>query len=149
MFYEPAAAAYENLIKDDAALAKKLVQEKAKLVENFSNGKLSISKPRVAGSLADIHVGDKFDLTVDVQLGGLLPEDVEVDAYCGTVNAHNEIIHSQAVPMQKIADYGNGNYLYGCTVFCECAGRFGLTSRIKASGSHWDNSVPGFVCWPK
>ena len=37
---------------------------------------------------------------------------------------------------------------YGGAVVCRSAGRFGLTARIKAAGTDWDNSVPGFMCWP-
>ena len=51
--------------------------------------------------------------------------------------------------MNVLEEYGNGYYLYGCEVVCTTAGRFGLTARIKAAGTHWDNSVPGFMCWPK
>ena len=79
----------------------------------------------------------------------LKPEEVDVEAYYGTVNAHNEIISSVSEKMHVLENFGNGNYRYGCEVTCKVSGRFGLTGRIKASGKEWDNSVPGFMCWPK
>ena len=149
MFYLPAAEAYGKLVADNADFAKKLVVQKRALVSNFDAGKLSISTPNISTSLADVHVGDKIEMEVDVQLGDLKPDDVEVDAYGGTVNAHNEIVDSFSTKMTMVKDNGNGNYHYKCTVICNSAGRFGLTARIKAAGTDWDNSVPGFVCWPR
>ena len=46
-------------------------------------------------------------------------------------------------------DLGDGNYVYGCEIECTFSGRFGLTARIKTGGTEWDNSVPGFMCWPR
>ena len=149
MFYIPAEQAYHRLTANNAEAARKLVEQKHALVSNFDEGRLSISSPWISTSLADVHVGDSIDMSVEVQLGGLRPEDVTVEAYGGSVDAHNEIIDSFSSPMQMVRDNGNGNYSYKCSVVCRYAGRFGLTARIKAAGNDWDNSVPGFVCWPK
>ena len=149
-FYLPAAEAYGKLTANNASYARQLVKEKQVLVNNMYAGKISVSQPVVTGDvLSNVHVGDKFNVTVDVNLGEMKPELVEVDAYLGRVDAHNEIISSRSVPMQVLEDRGSGNYLYGCEVVCDRSGRFGITARIKAAGSEWDNSVPGFMCWPK
>ena len=148
-FYEPAAASYRKLTADDAAFAKELVAEKERLVENFDGGKLYIERPAVEGDLADLHVGDKFKVSTRVYLAGLKPEEVEVEAYFGTVNAHNEIITSGAEKMELAETLDDNNYRYSCELTCRVSGRFGLTARIKAAGHEWDNSVPGFMCWPR
>ena len=148
-FYRPAAAAYEALIADNAAAVVKLVEDKRHLVDHFDNGKIHVGSPKVEGDLSGPHVGDKFNVTVDVNLSDLPPEMVEVDAYYGTVNAHNEIVESRAEPLALLENRGNGNYLYGGEVTCRSAGRFGLTARVKAIGTDWDNSVPGFMTWPE
>ena len=72
-----------------------------------------------------------------------------VGAVSGSVDAHNEIVDSTASGLRMLEDRGNGDYLYGCQVVCSRSGRFGITARIKAAGTEWDNSVPGFMCWPK
>ncbi len=149
MFYEPAIKAYEKLVADDALYARNLVRQKEVYVRNFHENRLNIEQPKVARDLTGMHVGDSFKVTTCVHLGELRPEDVEVDAYYGTVNAHNEILHSVAVPMKMLEEYGNGDFLYGCKIECSHSGRFGLTARIKSSGTEWDNSVPGFMCWPR
>ena len=82
-------------------------------------------------------------------MSGLKPEEVEVEAYFGTVNAHNEIITSGAEKMELAETLDDNNYRYSCELTCRVSGRFGLTARIKAAGHEWDNSVPGFMCWPR
>lgn len=149
MFYRPACEAYQQLTRDDAAYAKMLVAVKQRLVANFDQGHMNIEQPWVDRPLIDMHVGDMFKVTTRVSLGDLKPEEVEVEAYYGTVNAHNEILDSSATKMTMAQDLGNGNFEYSCEVTCTFAGRFGLTGRIKACGVEWDNSIPGFICWPR
>jgi len=148
-FYEPAAASFRKLSADKAAYAQELVAEKARLVDGFDGGKLYVERPTVEGDLSDLHVGDKFKVGTRVHLAGLKPEEVEVEAYYGTVNAHNEIISSGCEKMEMVEELGDHNYHYSCEMTCHVSGRFGLTARIKATGHEWDNSVPGFVCWPR
>ena len=149
-FYEPAEASYRKLTVDDAACAKALVAEKERLVEAFDGGKLYIERPTVDGNnLTDMHVGDKFKVSTQVYLAGLRPDEVEVEAYYGTVNVHNEIIESGAEKMDMVEELPDNNYRFSCEIVCQAAGRFGLTARIKAAGHDWDNSVPGFMCWPR
>ena len=148
-FYLPAAAAYNRLTGDGAAFAKQLVAEKKILVEYFNSGRISIGSPAVEGRLEDIHVGDRIRLSVEVRLDSLAPEAVEVDAYSGAVDVHNHIIDGYSTRLELAEKRGDGVYLYRGEVVCRSAGRFGLTARIKAAGTEWDNSVPGFMCWPK
>jgi starch phosphorylase len=148
-FYTPATHAFKNLTAGNAAEARGLVEAKKRLVENFDGGKLYISNPVVNGTLKDLHIGDKISVSVEVNLGNLSPAEVEVDAYSGSANAHNELVDSVVTPLAMLEDRGNGRYLYGGEIECGIAGRFGLTARIKAAGDAWDNSVPGFMCWPR
>ena len=98
----------------------------------------------------NMHVGDRFRVTTRVYLGELQPEEVDVEAYYGTVNAHNEIISSVSEKMHVLENFGNGNYRYGCEVTCERV-RPVRPDRppSRPADKEWDNSVPGFMCWPK
>ena len=149
LFYKPAAKAYVKLSAEGGEPARKLVNEKKVLVEYFGGDRLSISNPVVESGLENIHVGDKIKLSVEVHLGDLAPEAVEVDAYSGVADVHNRIVDGYSTHLKQLENRGNGVYLYGGEVVCRAAGRFGLTARIKAAGTDWDNSVPGFMCWPK
>ena len=149
LFYKPAAKAYVKCSANGGELARKLVSDKKVLVEYFSGERLSISNPVVESGLENIHVGDKIKLSVEVHLGDLAPEVVEVDAYSGVADVHNRIVDGYSTHLKQLENRGNGVYIYGGEVVCRAAGRFGLTARIKAAGTDWDNSVPGFMCWPK
>ncbi|MBO5309489.1 MAG: alpha-glucan family phosphorylase, partial [Lentisphaeria bacterium] len=149
MFYRPAREAYQELTHDNAAYARRLRDEKQRLEANFYAGRLHVTSPVADRPLTDLHVGDTFRVTSQVYLGDLTPAEVEVEAYFGTVNAHNEILESSSAKLEMVKELGDGNYEYSGNVTCTFAGRFGLTARIKASGTDWDNSIPGFVCWPK
>ena len=48
-----------------------------------------------------MHVGDRFRVTTRVYLGELKPEEVDVEAYYGTVNAHNEIISTIRISIRR------------------------------------------------
>ena len=148
-FYTPASKEYVRLTADNASEARRLVEEKKVLVEYFSKGRISIDNPVVQGELENIHVGDKIKLTVEVRLDDLPPEQVEVDAYSGKADVHNRIVGGAATKLELLEKRGNGVFLYGGTVLCKTAGRFGLTAQIKAAGTEWDNSMPGFMCRPK
>jgi starch phosphorylase len=148
-FYRAAAKEYVHLTEDNAKAAKDLVAEKHLLVENFYGQRIFIDDPKIEGNLSHIHVGDKIKVSVRVGLGGLQTKDVEVDAYFGTVNAHNEIITSESSSLELVESYDDGTHLFAGIINCSFSGRFGLTARVKAAGNAWDNSVPGFMCWPK
>jgi len=147
MFYRPAVEAYDKLSEKKAAKAKKLVDQKMRLEGNFP--KLWVDNPKIDRDLSRIHVGDSFVVTTRVYLAELAPEDVKVEAYFGQVDNHNEIVSSSFNEMKLKEKLPDGTYRYEGTVQCNCSGRFGVTTRINAAGSDWDNSVPGFACWPK
>ena len=96
-----------------------------------------------------LHVGESFNVRLKVYLGEMSPEEVTVEAYYGTVDNRNEIIHSFSEKMKQTAAFGDGNYMYECTVKCKVSGRFGITARVIPAGDDWKNSVPGFMAWPR
>ncbi len=147
MFYAPARQAYKALTADKSANAKKLVEQKWNLVNNF--GQVSIERPEVPACLDSVHVGDTFKIAVNAHLGALKSSDVKIEAFFGDVNIHNEIVNGEAVEMKLTEDLGKGNYRYECEIVCRHAGRFGLTARITPAGHDWDNSVPGFMSWAR
>lgn len=147
MFYKPAYRDYQKLVADDGKLARELESQKRKYIENF--GKLYIAFPDVEGNFNSAHVGDKYKISTRVYLAGLRPEEVKVECYYGTVDIHNEIRDVNVSEMKMIEDKGDSNYLYECTISCNAPGRYGLTARITPAGSDWNNSVPGFICWPQ
>ena len=139
---------YEKFSASNGSSAAALVEQKRRLQTNFPH--MRIEEPVIDGDFkGEIHVGDSFNVKVKVFLNELSPEEVDVQIYTGHVNVHNEIISSHSCSMKLLEDLGNGNYLYEHRVICRHSGRFGLTARITPVGKSWENSVPGFICWPQ
>ncbi len=147
MFYMPAIAAFNRLEANNGELAKKLEKQKTRLIANFS--RISIDFPQTAVPLNDVHVGDSIKVSTKVYLADLQPEEIEVEAYYGEVDIHNQVTSGRTIKMTKVEDLGGANYRYECELDFAGTGRFGLTARITPCGSEWDNCVPGFMCWPK
>ncbi|MBQ4106952.1 MAG: alpha-glucan family phosphorylase [Lentisphaeria bacterium] len=147
MFYEPAAAAFRELTRDNNALAVQLVEKKRRLVNHFNE--LRINNPTASARLENIHIGDTIVLSTEVDFGGLSPDELDVEVYYGTVDVHNEILEGHVQLMQQVRQIEGNRYQYSCRLECRASGRFGLTTRITPKGNDWDNSIPGFICWPK
>lgn len=147
LFYKKAAESYAKLTADDGAKTKALVAQKIRLENHFN--KIYVNEPVVDRDLNKLHVDEEFSVKVQVYLGEMQPNEVKVEAYYGTVDNHNEIIHSASSTMHQIADLGNGNFMYEAKLHCSCSGRYGITARVSPVGDDWENSVPGFLAWPK
>ena len=144
-FYAPGVRYHEELMADNAALAKQVVKEKNRYIQYL--GAVRVESPQVEREISNMHVGDAFKLTSKVHLGELNRDEVDDEVYYGPVDAQNNILNSNSAVMTKAADLGQGNYIYEYTLTCKIPGRFGLTARVKPCGHTWDNSVPGFVNW--
>jgi starch phosphorylase len=106
-----------------------------------------IDCPKTEVNLSSLRVGDKFKATVNVYLGELSPDEVDVEIYYGQVDSQNQIKHSNTSIMKVLSSSGNGNYVYEYSLTCSHSGRFGLTARVTPAGHDWDNSIPGFIKW--
>ena len=144
-FYEPALKSYDSLMDKNAAFAKKLVRDKSRYIQYL--GAVKVDSPRMDREVNNMHVGDVFKITAKIFLGELKPEEVDVEAYFGPVDAQNNILCSNVVTMNLMESQGGGNYLYEHDLTCQNPGRFGLTARVTPAGHTWDHSVPGFVRW--
>lgn len=147
MFYNNAKKLYEDLIADNGRRAKEIVNQKKRLTAHFNS--IYVHEPAINCDMNKLHVGEKFKVTLKVYLGEMSPEEVKVETYYGNVDNHNEITHSYSEPMKNISAFGDGNYMYECDIICPVSGRFGLTARVTPAGNDWQNSVPGFIAWPK
>jgi starch phosphorylase len=92
-------------------------------------------------------VGDAFQVTSEVHLAELKPDEVDVELYYGNLKSPEQVTASHVEPMKVIEDRGNGNYLYGCDLGCEISGRFGYTVRVAPSGDERIKSTPRLMAW--
>jgi starch phosphorylase len=92
-------------------------------------------------------VGDSFQVTVEVVLGELRPDEVDIELYYGLYKSFTELTDSRVIPMQVMQERDAGQYLYGCRIACEAAGRFGFSVRATPHGDAWIKLTPGLITW--
>jgi len=143
-FYRPAGRRHDELLENDAAKAKQLDKQLNRFAMLWKNLRV---EPPVRDAEGPFRVGDSFRAVVEVQLGQLLPEEVDVELFYGHVKGFDVISngHAQIMTMEK--DLGGGKFLYTCNVSCSMSGRFGFNARATPRADHWIKNRPGLITW--
>lgn len=144
-FYSPACETYTRLLAEGAAEANRLVAQRKRLAELWPSVTCSI--PETDHDISALHVGDRFGVTTAVNLGGLKPEEVDVEVYYGPVNSENNITESHVEKMDLAEDRSHGRYLFRRQLECQRTGRYGFTARVIPRGPDWRCVMPGFMRW--
>ncbi|MEJ2165640.1 MAG: hypothetical protein P8X90_08935 [Desulfobacterales bacterium] len=92
-------------------------------------------------------VGDVFQVTAEVNLAELTPDEVDVELYYGNLKSLEILSTSHVEPMKVQENNGNGTYLYGCSLKCEVSGRFGFTVRVSPAGDERIKLTPRLLTW--
>ncbi len=143
-YYIPSARRWDSLIAEEADEAKKLAAQIKRLHSLWKEIKIN---PPVRQALGPCRVGDDFQVTSEVHIGELQPDEVDVELYYGNLKSPEEVSASHVAPMTVLEDHGNGNYLYGCDLICEISGRFGYTVRVTPHGDERIKSTPRLLVW--
>ena len=144
-FYTPAAEEYRGLMADDARRARAMVGARNHLAGLWP--RVKCAQPRTDRNISDLVVGDTFRVETQVFLGGLKPNEVEVEICYGPVGSQNKILESRFAKMVPSDDNGGDWREYSCELTCQTSGRHGFTARIVPRGSNWKNVMPGYVTW--
>jgi starch phosphorylase len=143
-YYIPAARQWQLLLADNAEQAKKLTAQIKRLRSSWK--KIQINPP-VRHTPEPYRVGDSFQVTAEVNLAELTPDEVEVELYYGNLKSLEVLSTSHVEPMQVRENKENGNYIYDCSLMCSVSGRFGFTVRVSPSGDERIKSTPGLLTW--
>jgi starch phosphorylase len=143
-FYKPAAQWHETLTAENCAEASRLAARMARVRALWKEVQIG---PPVRETRSAHRVGESFRVTAEVKLGGLKPEEVDVELYYGLYRSFSELSDSRAIIMEVVKELGNGSYQYGCTFTCETAGRFGFSVRATPKGDSWIKFTPGLLTW--
>ena len=144
-YYKTATESYSELLDDNAKQAEILVQQHKRLDEKWKH--ISVSQPSYDIDMGKLHVGDTFNITTDVHLGELNPEEVDVEVYYGPVNSELTITNSKTSIIKNGEDLGDGNYRYNHKLVCEHSGRYAFNTRVTPKGNRWNHIMPGFITW--
>ncbi|MBF0100481.1 MAG: alpha-glucan family phosphorylase [Desulfobacterales bacterium] len=143
-YYLPCIAQLNELVENNAEKAKKHSLQYKRLHELWKGIQLEIP---ASTSKGPYRVGDSFTVNVIVHLGGLKPEEVDVEFFKGKVRSVEYLEKTMLYQMQPVENRGNGVYLYSTDVSCEASGRFGFTIRVTPRGDDWVKCTPGFITW--
>ena len=143
-FYIPAAKRYDALLANQSEEAKKLTAQISRLRSFWKN--IEITSP-VRHAHGPCRVGEKFEITSEVNLAELKPDEVDVELYYGQMKSLEDLDASKSEPMRVLEDNGNGQYLYGCSLNCQSSGRFGFTVRVTPRGDERVKSTPRLLTW--
>jgi starch phosphorylase len=143
-FYVPASNNFKALTQDGSFKAKELALTQSRLTSLWSN--IRLSSPRLTTD-GDFMVGDTFRITLEVFLGELTPEEVEVQVYHGKFRAADRLEGSRAETMWLQETISEGTHIYACTITCADSGRFGYTARVIPRGDEILSNTPGLITW--
>ncbi len=130
-FYLPIAGRMKGLLENNAAEAKNLRVQRERILSLWKN--VGIEHPIQHGK-SPFRVGEYYDITANVYLGDLEPEEVDVEFYYGHMISADKLDAIRTVLMNVKEDWGNGRYLYTCKVSCDLSGRFGFMARVTPRG---------------
>ncbi|MFW5798198.1 MAG: alpha-glucan family phosphorylase [Planctomycetota bacterium] len=144
-FYLPSSRRHESMVADDMAKAKSLAAWKSKVNGHWNKLKIVTVK---ADSDEGLKVSGELGVTVMIDLGGLTPEDVEVQLYHGRVGSDGKVTEGDSVPMKLVETGGDGPAEFRGVLNCRRSGRFGFTVRVIPQHPDMTNvHEMGLVLW--
>ena len=145
-YYKPADEAYRLLTANSAAEAQRLVKERSRFDQNWKS--VELAAPEVdREDISILKTGDKFTVRVQVNLGEIKPEEVDVQIFYGPLDSYQQVYKSNSKSMDLEGEVEQGRYSYAQELVCEKTGRHGFTCRVIPRGNEWKNDMPGFVTW--
>jgi starch phosphorylase len=95
-----------------------------------------------------MHVGSELRVKARVNLGGLKPEDVEVQLFHGVVDSLGEIPSPRTVAMSTNGHHEGSAWVYTGTIPCRSSGQHGYAVRVLPRHADLANPFePGLVTW--
>lgn len=123
--YRPANERMTLLAENDAQRARRLASFRQHVARAW-NG---VAVRQVSASSADVEVGQQIDLQAVVGLGGLTPNEVEVQLFHGPVDLRGELLDGQAIDMRSDGRDGD-DYVFRARIEPAHSGRYGYTVRV-------------------
>ena len=143
-YYIPAAGRWDALLAEKAAEAKKMAAQSSRLRALWKNIEIKSPERDTSGPY---RVGDSFQVTSEVILGEIRPDEVDVELYYGHLESLEKLSASRIEPMRVVENKDDGKYLYGCNLNCDISGRFGFTVRVAPAGDTRIKTTPRLLTW--
>ncbi|MDH3892656.1 MAG: alpha-glucan family phosphorylase [candidate division Zixibacteria bacterium] len=149
-FYLPAIESGQRMREDQYRLTRETTAWISRVGSNWN--KIGIRNVDVPELESTLFVGQKFPITIEVLLGDISPDDVEVQIISGRLNSHEKIQDFQpaaAVPTDAGSQPAeDGVYAFTGEVTCSESGRFGITARIIPKNQNLPHPFkPKLISW--
>jgi starch phosphorylase len=143
--YAPSAERYAQLIADNLKSAAELSLWRRRLLREWTQ--VRVENVEADGKDA-MRVGAEFEVKARISLGGLNPDDVEVQLFHGIIDNAGEIPQPATAPMATNGDKAGAAWLFKGKIRCQNSGHYGYTVRVLPHHANLGNPFePGLVCW--
>ena len=142
--YLPAAGRSDALAADGFSRARELAAYRARLAAHWSE--VHVEQVEADEDIGDL--GGEKQVTAKVSLGGLAPEDIEVQMVVGRVGQTGELEDTTVATMSDDGQQEDGRRCFRGSAPLRVAGRMGVTVRVVPRHELAGNAVDlGFVSW--
>jgi starch phosphorylase len=144
--YWPSAQRFAMLSADGLKKAAQLARWRKRLAQAWSAVRVEAVEAQGADPMT---VGGQLDVRARVQLGGLSPDDVEVQLFHGQVDSFGDIPNPRTVPMgHNGKPEGGGTWSFQGTIPCRSSGQHGYAVRVLPKHADLGNPFePGLLTW--
>ncbi|MEE9557510.1 MAG: hypothetical protein V3V76_09630, partial [Candidatus Adiutricales bacterium] len=144
-FYAQSAERRFDLMANNWEKLKNRAKWRDKIMYNWS--KIEIKEIRM-DERKEIEMGAVYQVQADIFLGGLIPEEVIVEAYYGKLDPSDEFINSLTCHMKPSGNAGENTFRFNCEIHFMDVGRFGLNVRITPNHPEpASRHAMGLVIW--
>ncbi len=126
-FYLPCTARRESLRTNNRAGSKALTEWKRRVRSKWAGVHFASVN---SGKIDRLQFGAHLEVTAELELGELTPEDVLVEAYYGEVDRYDHIDQGVAMPLDSDGNVEGGLYRFRGSIPCEHTGRQGFAVRV-------------------
>jgi starch phosphorylase len=144
--YWPSAQRYAMLSADGLKKAAQLAQWRRRLAQAWSSVRVEAVE---ANGPDPVSVGGHLDVRARVHLGGLSPDDVEVQLFHGRVDSFGDIPNPRTVPMSHNGrPEGGSAWAFHGSIPCRSSGQQGYAVRVLPKHADLGNPFePGLLTW--
>ena len=130
---------------DDGKELTNIAAWRKKLQENWEKVQvISINDPQKKA----VKKGTKMEITAEVAIGYLLPENLTVECYHGHVSNNHTLTNTERVQLVFRQKKENGLCVYSGKIFCHMGGKWGYTVRVLPGHSNLAGEIiPGYMKW--
>jgi starch phosphorylase len=144
-FYLPADQRCQILRENNYSKAKELASWVGRINSEWKNIKINSVE---SNAFDNMPVGNEIHVTCNAGIGVLLPNEIAVQLYIGTLDMDGNIVEADVVPMIHEGPGENGSHNYSCKFNSRETGRHGYMVRILPKHVDLGNQFStGLIKW--